>query len=336
MENKDVVPVQGWKNHFSRESLRRFIRNLSNRQVVVVLLLLVIGTSLTLGTDTFLTFNNISNLLRNSSWIAIASFGESMVIISGGIDLSVGATMALAGIVAAKCMGNGMPVFLAIAVGLSTGMIVGWVNGSIIARSRLPAFIVTLGTMSITRGITVGLTGGWPVRELPEAFRMLGQNDIRLGAFSIPILVFIVLGIGLLFNLLLTRTIAGRYIYTLSNSERALLVTGVDVINIKVLVYTLCAVLSAAGGMLMAARLGVAAPTAATSYELDIIAAAVIGGASLYGGVGSIPGVFLGTIVMQMLRNGLVLLGIAAHWQTVTIGTVILAAISLDYIRQRQ
>jgi ribose transport system permease protein len=165
---------------------------------------------------------------------------------------------------------------------------------------------------------------------------MLGQYDLPLGAWSVPLPALIVLGMALLVGLLLNQTVVGRYIFTLSRGERALLVSGVNVIHVKVLVYTLCGLLAATGGLLMTARLGVAAPTAATGYELDIIAAAVIGGTSLFGGVGSILGVLLGAAVMQMLRNGLVLLGFPAHWQTVSIGAVILTATLLDYWRWRR
>ena len=306
------------------------------RESVVLLLLFVVGTFLTLGTDTFLTFNNLSNLLRNFSWIAIAAFGQSMVIIIGGIDLSVGATMALAGLITARCMELGIPVSFSIGAGLLTGVIVGWINGSVVARVKLPPFIVTLATMSIARGIALGLTGGWPVRDLPEGFRMLGQHDLPLGAWSLPLPVLFMLGVALLVSLLMNQTVVGRYINTVSGGERALLVSGVNVVGVKILVYILCGLLAALGGLLMTARLGVAAPTAALGYELDIIAAAVLGGTSLFGGEGSILGVLLGAAVMQMLRNGLVLLGFPAYWQTMVIGTMILLAILLDYWRRRR
>lgn len=337
MDDKRAAPSPSQNARFSVDALRQLAVELSDRQEFVVLvLLLLIGTLLTLGTDTFLTFNNLSNLLRNFSWIAIVAFGESMVIITGGIDLSVGATMALGGLIAAGAMQSGVPVSLSILAGLLTGVLVGWINGMIVARVRLPAFIVTLGTMSIARGIAFSMTGGWPVRDLPYGFRMLGQYDLPLGAWSIPLTVFFVLGIALLVSLLLNQTTIGRYIFTLSGGERALIASGVRVARLKVLVYTLCGLLAAVGGMLMTARLGVAAPTAATGYELDIIAAAIIGGASLFGGVGSILGVLLGAAVLQMVRNGLILLGLPGYGQTVVVGAVILLAVMLDYWRQQR
>lgn len=305
-------------------------------EFVVFLLLLVVATFLSLRTDTFFTGNNLFNVSRAFSWIAIAAFGESMVIIIGGIDLSVGAVMALAGLISAMCLRAGLPVPLAILAGLLTGGAMGWLNGTMVGRVKLPPFIVTLGTMSIARGIAFGLTGGWPVRNLPQAFRTLGQYDLPLGGWFLPLPVFIMLGLAVLVSLLLGQTVLGRYIYTLDSGERALLVSGVNVIRLKVLVYTLCGLLTAIGGLLMTARLGVAAPTAAIGYELDIIAAAVIGGTSLFGGEGSILGVLLGAAILQMLRNGLVLLGFPAYWQTVAIGAMILMAIFLDYRRRRR
>jgi len=318
------------------EPVRRLWRTLVGRhEFSVFVLLLAVGTLLTLRTDTFFTGTNLSNVSRAFSWIAIAAFGESMVIIIGGIDLSVGAVMALAGLISALCLRAGLAEPLAIVAGLLTGGLVGWVNGIVVGRVRLPPFIVTLGTMSIARGITFGLTGGWPVRDLPQGFRMLGQYDLALGPLVLPLPALFMLGLAAAVGLLLGHTVLGSYIYTLGNSERALLVCGVNVTQIKVLVYTLCGLLTATGGLLMTARLGVAAPTAATGYELDIIASAVIGGTSLFGGKGSILGVLLGAATLQILRNGLVLLGFPSYWQTMTLGTMILLAILLDYWRKR-
>jgi ribose transport system permease protein len=306
------------------------------QELVVFILLLAAGTFLSLQTDTFLTSNNLFNVARSFSWIAIAAFGESMVIIIGGIDLSVGAVMALAGLITAIGLQSGVPVVWAILAGLLTGGLVGWVNGILVGRIRLPSFIVTLGTMSIARGITFGLTGGWPVRSLSQSFRYLGQGDLILGPWLLPIPVFFMLGIAVLVAILLDYTVLGRYIYTLGNSERALLFAGINLTGVKILVFTLCGSLTALGGLLMTARLGVAAPTAALGYELDIIAAAVIGGTSLWGGEGSIWGVLLGAAFMQVLRNGLVLLGFPAYWQSASIGGMILIALLLDFWRRQR
>lgn len=312
-------------------------RSLSERRYFFVLMLLLgVGAFLSLYTSTFLTDSNLFNVARACSWIAIAAFGESMVIIIGGIDLSVGAVMALSGLITALGLQAGLPVPLAIGGGLLTGGLLGWTNGLIIGRVKLPPYLITLGTMSIARGLTFGLTGGWPVRDLPLSFNLLGVYNLPLGPWEIPLPVLIMLGLTGLVTFLLDQTILGRYIYALGRSEPALLVSGLNVVQIKEVVYTLCGLLAAVGGVLMTARLGVAAPTAAVGYELDIIAAAIIGGTSLFGSEGSMFGVLLGAVLIQILRSGLVLLGFPAYWQVLAIGTMTLAAILLDYWRQQR
>jgi ribose transport system permease protein len=304
--------------------------------LVVLVFLLIVGAFLSLRLNVFFSTHNLLNVARTFSWIAIAAFGESLVIIVGGIDLSVGAVMALAGLISALGMRLGVPVSLAIAAGLLTGGLVGWLNGTIIGHVKLPPFIVTLGTMSIARGVTHGLSGGWSVTDLPEGFRALGQSDLPLGPIPIPLPVLFMVGLAALIGLLMGQTSLGRYVYTLADNEQALLASGIRVAQVKVSVYTLCGMLAAAGGLLMTARLGVAAPSAAEGYELDIIAAAVIGGTSLFGGQGSIPGILIGAAIMQMLGNGLVLLGFSAYWQMAALGTMILVFILLDYWRRQK
>ena len=305
------------------------------QELFVLMLLLLVGGLLSLWTDVFLTASNLSNVARYFSWIAIAAIGESMVILVGGIDLSVGAVMALAGLISALCLRSGLSVAVSIAAGLLTGSLVGWINGSLVGRTQLPPFIATLATMSVARGVTFALTGGWPVRDLRRAFLFFGQRDLALGPVDLPVATLIVLGLAGLVFLLLQYTVVGRYIHTLGMNERALLFAGVDPTPLKILVYTLGGFLAAVAGLLMTSNLGVAAPTAATGYELDIIAAAIIGGASLSGKQGSILGVLLGAAFLQVLRNGLVLLGFPVFWQSATIGAMILAALLVDYFRRR-
>jgi ribose transport system permease protein len=293
-------------------------------------LLLIISLILSLRTNTFLTPDSIFNILRAFSWIAVAAFGEALVLIIGGIDLSVGAVMALAGIVSALVLQAGANVSVAVGAGLLAAALVGLANGSAISTLKLPPFIVTLATMSVVRGLVFGLARGWPLRDLPEGYRRLGQSALSLGQWSVPVPVLIMLGLALLVTLLLRYTVLGRYIYTLGRSESALLVSGVDVEYIRRVVYTLSGLLAGMGGIMMTARLGVAAPTAATGYELDVIAAAIIGGASLFGGEGNVLGVMLGAVLMQVLRSGVVLLDFPVYWQQTAMGALILAAIVVD------
>jgi len=314
-------------------------RSLIQRQeLVVFLLLLLFGIALSFGTTTFFTSANLLNVALGFSWYAIAAFGATMIIIVGGIDLSVGASMALSGMVCALALRDGVPLGGALALGALCGMLVGLVNGLLVGRAGLPPFMVTLGTMGITRGIVLSLTSGAPVLDLPRAFRNLGQDDLTLGIVSIPLPVVWMALLAMLVSLLLHQTVMGRYIYTVGRNERALRVAGVSPVKLKIGVYTLSGLLAAIAGMIMTARLGVAAPMAASGYELDIIAVAVIGGASLFGGEGTVTGVLLGAALIQVIRNGVVLLGLTNQnqWQFVTIGAMILVVLLLDYWRRRR
>ncbi len=302
----------------------------------IFLVLVIMGLFLTLQTDNFLTSRNLFNVMRAFSWIAISAFGEILVIITAGIDLSVGAVMALAGLTAALALTAGWPVPVAIAIGLLTGVVIGLINGALISKANLPPFIATLGMMSIARGLCYGLTNGQPVRGFPSGFNFFGQYDLPVGAFLVPLPVIFMVIIAIIMSIFLGRTVWGYRIYAVGGNEQATALSGINTGRVKLLVYTLCGFLTAIGGLLMTARLGVAAPTAALGYELDIIAAVVIGGTSLMGGEGTILGVLIGAAIMQVLRNGLVLLGFPAYWQPAAIGLVIIIAIVLDQLRKRR
>jgi len=298
-------------------------------------MLLAFGLILGLHTNVSLTPDGLITVLRSFSWIAVAAFGETLALIIGGIDLSVGAVMALTGMVSALALQAGANVPVAICAGLAAAALVGLANGTVISALKLPPFIVTLAMMSLVRGLVFGLARGWPLRDLPESFRQLGQLDLRLGPWPIPMPVLIMLGLALLVTLLLRHTVLGGYIYTLGRSEPALWVSGVNVDSIRRAVYTLSAVLAGTGGIMMTARLGVAAPTAATGYELDVIAAAIIGGVSLFGSEGNVLGVMLGAALMQVLRSGIVLFGFPVYWQQAAMGLLVLSAIVVDRRRHR-
>jgi len=303
----------------------------------IFLILLLMGVFLSLSTTTFLNSQNLFNILRAFSWIAISAFGEILVIITAGIDLSVGSTMALAGLVTALALTTwGWGVVPAILAGLLTGVVIGLVNGALISKTRLPPFIATLGMMSIARGICYGVAKGQPGRGLPKDFNFLGQYDLPVFGFGVPLPAIVMFVLAIIVSLFLTRTVWGYRIYALGGNEQAAGLSGINTGRIKILVYTLCGLLTALGGLLMTARLGVAAPTAASGYELDVIAAVVIGGTSLAGGEGSILGVLIGAAIMQVLRNGLVLLGFDPYWQPAAIGLVIILAITLDQLRKRR
>jgi ribose transport system permease protein len=335
MTSGEQAPVAG-------TGVRGRIRRINWRAVVgrqefgVLVILLVLVTFLSLYTDTFLTSTNIFNILRAFSWIAISAFGQSMVIITQGVDLSVGSVMGLSGLASAMLLSQHVSVPVAVAGGLLTGLVVGLLNGLMITKGRLPPFIATLGTYLMARGLCYGLTGGWPVRELPQSFRNLGQYDIPIGSLGVPLPLIFVLALALITSLFLSRTKWGYRIYAVGGNETATALSGINTGRVKVMVYSLCGLLSAIGGVLMTARLGVAAPTAAAGYELDVIAAAVVGGTSFAGGEGTILGVLIGSAVMQVLRNGLVLVKVPAYWLQAVSGLVIVVAIMLDQLRKRR
>jgi ribose transport system permease protein len=301
----------------------------------VFLILLAMGGGLSLYTDTFLTSTNIFNILRAFSWIAISAFGQCMVIITAGVDLSVGSVMGLSGLASAMLLERGINVPLAVGVGLLTGLIVGFLNGLMITKGKLPPFIATLGSYLMARGLCYGLTGGWPVRGLPQSFRNLGQYDIPIAGFGVPLPLIFMLVLAVLTSIFLTRTAWGYRIYAVGGNETATALSGINTGRVKVMVYSLCGLLTAIGGVLMTARLGVASPTAAQGYELDVIAAVVVGGTSFSGGEGTILGVLIGAAIMQVLRNGLVLIGVSAYWLQAVQGFVIVVAIMLDQLRKR-
>lgn len=320
----------------SGRGVSQFLRFQRIQEIGILIILFVLCFFLSVATPTFLTSTNIFNILRAFSWIAISAFGISMVIITGGIDLSVGSVMALSGLITAMMIKANFGIFLSILGGLFIGAFVGFVNGFLVSKANLPPFVATLGTMSIARGFCYGLTGGWPVRELPQSFMFWGQYDIPFLGVGIPLPVVVMIILGIVTSLFLNRTVWGYRIYAVGGNEQAASLSGINTGRIKLLVYTLCGFLTAIGGLLMTARLGVAAPTAASGYELDVIASAVIGGTSLSGGEGTILGVLVGAAIMQVLRTGMVLLGFPAYWQPAAIGAIIILAIVFDQYRKKK
>jgi len=332
-------------------SLRLLRRFFSGQDIGVFLILLLAGIYLTWKTDTFTSGNNIRNVTLSFSWIAIAAFGQTLVIIAGGIDLSTGSVMALSGLAAAYFIsGDRSPwayevlndagrlemvvdsryVPLALIAGCAMGLILGAINGMLIGWSGLPPFIATLGMMSIARGFCYGWTEGWPFRQLHTQFREIGQGELPLLGYELPYPTLVMLVLAVVMTIFLMRTIWGYRIYALGGSEQAAELSGINTRHVKLLAYSLSGLLAGLGGTLMTARLGVAAPTAAQNYELDVIAAVFIGGASVKGGKGTMGGTLFGAALMQVIRNGLNLTGFEAYWQPAAIGSVIILAIMLD------
>jgi ribose transport system permease protein len=308
---------------------------LAKSHSLIALLLMVVAMSLL--SDTFLTPGNGWNILRQISVNLCLSIGMTLIILSGGIDLSVGAILALSGAVAAGVYRNGIgiPMFDvlieftltgAILSGIVVGLLLGWFNGFVITRFKLPPFVATLGMFSIARGLTLLWTGGFPVTGLGEEFGYMGTG-ILLG---VPMPVWICAVLVAAFVMVTRKTRFGRYVYAVGGNERAALLTGLRVNRIKVWVYTLGGGLAGVAGLLVTARLDSAQPNAGLGYELDSIAAVVIGGTSLSGGRGSVLGTVLGCLIIGVLNNGLFLLNVSPFWQQVDKGLVILVAVAID------
>ena len=319
---------------------KKKLEHLKRFQSVLALALMVIA--LALMSDKFLTVDNSLNVLRQICANLCLSIGMTIIILSGGIDLSVGSMLALSGAVAAGLLRNGLAipgtdVFIevtvsgAILIGVLVGAVLGWFNGFVITRFKLPPFVATLGMLSIARGLTMLWTGGFPITRLGDSFDFIGSGHW----LGLPMPVWISGALVAVFILMMKRTRFGRHVYAVGGSEKAARLSGLNVRRIKLLVYTLGGALSGVAGLLVTARLDSATPNAGLSYELDSIAAVVIGGTSLNGGRGSIMGTVLGCLIIGVLNNGLVLLEVSPFWQQVIKGLVILVAVAVDKMGEK-
>jgi ribose transport system permease protein len=279
-------------------------------------------------TPHFLTVSNLLNVLEQTSINAVIAVGMTFVILSGGIDLSVGSVLALSGVVMATLLQEGWAVLPAMAAGLAIGFAFGAFNGIAIAWGRLPPFIATLGMMSIARGCALLFTEGRPVSGFEQSFRSLATARI----LGIPAPVVITAAVYLAARFVLSSTRFGRYVYAMGGNEEATRLSGVNVRLHKTLVYGVAGLTSAIAAVLLTARLNSAQPIAGIMYELDAIAATVIGGTSLSGGEGGVGGTLIGALIMGVLRNGLNLLGVSSFLQQVVIGLVIVFAVLLDTV----
>jgi ribose transport system permease protein len=283
-------------------------------------------------TPHFLTVSNLLNVAEQAAIIAIVAVGMTFVIITGGIDLSVGSVLAFAGVVMASVLHREVPLPAALAVALGTGLCCGLVNGALITVGRLPPFIATLGMMSVARGTALMFTEGRPVSGFSGGFRSLATGEL----LGVPVSVVIMVGVYVVAHFVLTRTKLGRYTYAIGGNEEAALLSGVNVRLYKAAVYGISGMLSGLAAVLLTARLNSAQPTAGTMYELDAIAATVIGGSSLLGGEGSMTGTLVGALIMGVLRNGLNLLNVSSFLQQVVIGVVIIGAVLVDMSLKRR
>jgi ribose transport system permease protein len=282
-------------------------------------------------TPYFMTADNLLNVAEQSAINAIIAVGLTFVIISGGIDLSVGSLVAFSGVVMASLLQRAVPVPVALLAGLAAGLACGLVNGLLITFGRLPPFIATLGMMSMARGGALLYTEGRPISGFAEGFRWLSTSKV----WFVPVPVIIMGVVYAIAHFVLRRTRFGRYVFAIGGNEEAALLSGVPVRFHKTMVYGACGLLSALASIVLTARLNSAQPIAGINYELDAIAATVIGGTSLMGGQGSVVGTLIGALIMGVLRNGLNLLGVSSFIQQVVIGAVIILAVLMDMAFKR-
>ena len=300
--------------------LREFLQRYG---LVVSFLLLCLALSLL--SDRFLTVGNLTNVLRQSTINLIIAIGMTYVILTAGIDLSVGAVLALSTVVTADLLQRGVPILATVLLGLTLGGVLGMASGLLISRVKVPPFVATLGMMTVARGLALTYTQGRPITGLPDAFRYIGTG--YLGPIPMPIIVAAVAFLA--GYVLLTRTRMGMYIYALGNNPVAAHYTGIATSKYITFVYVLAGALAALAGMILVARLDSAQPTAGISYEFDAIAAVVVGGTSFAGGEGSLMGTLLGVLVISVLNNGLNLLDVSSFYQPVVTGVVIALALLL-------
>jgi len=281
---------------------------------------------LSIRTPHFLTVSNLLNVFQQTSINAIIAVGMTFVIITAGIDLSVGSMVALAGVVLASALHAGLPLPIAILAGLAVGVLCGTANGILVVWRGLPPFIVTLGMMSVARGAALVYTQGQSISGFDSGFRFLATGELA----RIPVPVLITIGIYLVAGFVLNKTKHGLYVYAIGGNEDAARLSGVNVRFHKATVYILSGLMSGIAALVLTAKLDSAQPIAGIMYELDAIAATVIGGTSLMGGEGRLSGTFLGALIMGVLRNGLNLLLVPSYLQQVIIGAVIIGAVLVD------
>lgn len=302
------------------------------RQYGIFVVFIIICLILSFISPQFLTVSNWTIIITQVSINALLAFGVTFVIITGGIDLSLGSMVAVTGVMAAMLAHpDTFPVALPIFAGLLTGLLMGVFNGFIITKSKIAPFIVTLGTMTIGRGLALILSKGRPVSNLSDSFNFIGGGDI----FGIPFPIIVLIIIFIICTIILKKTILGRYIYAVGGNEQAARASGINVNQVKMAVYSISGILAGLAGILLTSRITTGQPNAGAGFELDAIAAAVIGGTSTSGGTGTITGTLIGVLLIGVINNGLDLLNVTSYYQQVVMGIIIIGAVVLDSWNQK-
>jgi ribose/xylose/arabinose/galactoside ABC-type transport system permease subunit len=310
----------------------RFTSFMEKYAIYIALLLLCIVLSSV--TDKFLTVPNLKLILNQISINGILAIGVTFPLITAGIDISIGSVVGLAGVVAALTApaNSNVSIFVPILAALAVGLAIGSFNGLLITKGKLAPYIVSLGMMTIVRGLSLIVSGGRPVSRLIPAFAVLGNNTL----FSIPLPIFIFAAVAIITHIILTHLKIGRYIYAVGGNTNAAYASGISPEKIKFFVHVMCSTLAGLAGIILASRINTGHPNSGSGYELDAIAAAVVGGTSLAGGTGGIPGTVIGALIIGVLSNGLDLLAVSSYWQQVVKGLIIIASVLIDRNKKRQ
>ncbi len=298
----------------------------------IILIALFIAVLLSIMSPVFLSVTNFQNILKQVSITALIAAGMTLVIISGGIDLSVGSIVALSGVAIATSIRSGVPEILGIGLGIGVGTFIGILNGIIISLGNLPPFIATLGMMGMARGLALVITKA-------ESFAVVTPLIMKIGTtklFGLPISIVIVGIVYILFSYILNQMRFGRYVYVIGGNEEAARLSGINVVKQKIKIYALSGAVSALAAVIMVGRLYSAPPTSASGAELDAIAAVIIGGTSFSGGIGTISGTLIGALIMSILANGFNLMNISSFWQQFFIGAIIIFSVWIDNLRHNK
>ncbi|EGC81620.1 MULTISPECIES: ABC transporter permease [Anaerococcus] len=312
-------------------SIKKQFKENQNLGTIAALIILIVFVSVL--NPAFLQVNNLLNLMRQLIINGFIALGMTFVILTGGIDLSVGSTLAFTSAIFAGLLQNGMNTGLAILITLALGLCLGLINGLLITKGKLAPFIVTLATMTIFRGLTLVYMDGRPISGPKDnfAFQFLGKGQV----FGIPFQVILFLIVYIVLSTLLNKTSHGRKIFAVGGNEKASFISGIKIDKVKVLVYVISALMAVVSGLVLTSRLNSAQPTAGSAYEMDAIAAVVLGGTSMTGGSGSLTGTLIGILILGVLNNGLNLLGVSSFYQQIVKGVVILIAVLIDRKRNK-
>jgi ribose transport system permease protein len=302
------------------------------QRLLPFLTLIVLCVGLTIASPFFLTQTNLSSVVRQTAVINIMALGMTLIIISGGIDLSVGAILAMGGLLGTMAMEHGYPIWAGILIGILAGTFCGLVNGVFTTRLNINPFIVTLGTLGIIRGLALIISNGLPVHKIPPGFSFLGEGTL----LGVPFVLWVLVVCAVAMHILLENTRLGRHSFAIGSNPDAAYYAGIPVKFDVTVVYAIGGMLTGLAGMIEASRLMTGQPTAGNGYELQAIAAVVIGGGSLRGGEGSVVGTLIGAFIMGLLSNGSDLLGISPYVQQAIIGAVIILAVTFDELRKRK